>query len=65
MFFAYFAGFIGMYALSFYKTFLALKLNKYGVANEDMGYYFLIQSAPYLPACILAPIVFKNVPPKL
>ena len=30
-----------------------------------MGYYYFIPFVPYLPSCILVPILFKNVPRKV
>jgi hypothetical protein len=54
-----------MFNLSFYDSFLSIKLQTYGIRNENMGYYFLAISLPYFIAALITPIVFKKVPRKL
>lgn len=63
--FAYAQSFISMYCICFFGSFLALQLGTYGVAEEDMGYCFLLASGPYLLSCIIFPILLKNMPRKL
>ena len=45
---------------------LALHLEKtFGVSKSDMGYYFMIASASYLPSCVLMPKYITKTPPKV
>lgn len=63
--FAMAANAIAMYNVSFFTSFFSVELtNEFGVADEDMGYYFSILSFSYLTSAILIPIIFKKVPRK-
>jgi len=45
---------------------LALHLNKqFSIAKSDMGFFFMIASATYLPSCILIPKYIKKTPPRV
>ena len=63
--FAILAGCIAMYNVSFFSSFLAIKIETYGVSAEDMGYAFMCLSFPYFFAAILIPMCFSKVPPKI
>lgn len=63
--FAMAANAIAMYNVSFFNSFFSVELtNEFGVADEDMGYYFSILSFSYLTSAIIIPLVFKSVPRK-
>lgn len=64
--FAFLANAIAMYNVSFFSSFLAIRLkDQYGVADKNMGYYFAILSFAYLSSAILCPMIFANCPRKL
>lgn len=64
--FAFLANAIAMYNVSFFSSFLAIRLHdKYKVADGNMGYYFAILSVAYLSSAIIAPVIFANCPRKL
>lgn len=64
--FAFLANAIAMYNVSFFSSFLAIRLKEqYAVKDENMGYYFAILSFSYLSSAILCPMIFANCPRKL
>ena len=55
-----------MYCVCFFGGFLAIQLNSvYHVAQENMGYCFILASGPYLLSCIIFPQLLKKMPRKL
>ena len=65
VFFALFTSFVSVYAVSFHASFLSIRIKELGVDRTDIGYYYMFMVVPYLPMCILTPIIFKRVPKKL
>lgn len=66
VFFAMLASAMAMYNVTFFASFLAIVLQKkYGVADEDMGFYFVVLSIPYLFAALAFPLIFSKFPRKL
>ena len=60
------ASAMAMYNVTFFASFLAIVLKgKYGVADSDMGFYFVILSIPYLFAALAFPFIFSKFPRKL
>lgn len=66
VFFAMLASAMAMYNVTFFASFLAIVLQKkYGVADADMGFYFVVLSIPYLFAALAFPLIFSKFPRKL
>jgi hypothetical protein len=65
-FLAYFATFMGMFAMEFFVSYLSLHLEKqFLFKKSQMGFMFSISAATYLPMCVLMPYMFKTTPPRL
>ena len=65
-YFAFIASAITLYNVSFFASFLAVELkNVYEVSDQNMGFYFMILSAPYFFSCAIHPMLFHKVPRQL
>lgn len=55
-----------MFNVSFFSAFLSVEIeDKYNVKDNQMGYFFVALSGPYLIAAVICPIIFKTTPRKL
>lgn len=55
-----------MFGNTLFSSFLSVHLNsKYGVDDQEMGFYIMFDSAAYLPSALLLPIIFRKIPGKL
>lgn len=56
---------VSMHCVSFFTSFMAITFEmKYGIAEENMGYYFACLSGPYFLAAITFPVFFGKLPRK-
>lgn len=63
--FAYVALILGIFNFTVFSAILPLRFADFGIRNENMGYIFMVMSGPYVVMCILYPMLFTSIPPKL
>ena len=63
--FALVACAMGMYNISFFTPFLAVKLKTYDLSDSQIGFCFGMASFPYFLSAISQPFLMKNVPRKV
>lgn len=61
--FALVASGIALYNVSFYEPFLSIQIEQFGIADNDMGYFFMMLAGSYFVSCIITPMI--KLPPKL
>ena len=62
--FAYFGIVFAWFNVSYYLSFIALRLLDLGVSDENVGNCFVALTAPYFISCFTLPIVLKKVKKK-
>ena len=63
--FAYVVTMLGIFNFLIFSAILPLKLTEFGIGNEDMGYIYMLVSGPYVLTCLVYPLLFSKIPPKL
>ena len=55
-----------MFAVGFYSPFLTLQFGShYNIPDDQMGYYYVCLTGPYLVSCAALPGVLKSIPRRL